>query len=128
MINISAATVCRLVELARTFQAQESVSLPHDRADADEDWPMQVLASHANDPTLAEFRSIVDDLEPDQRRELVALMWLGRGDFTRADWAEALELAEAQETERTADYVISHPMVPDHLEDGLAEFGLKCDT
>lgn len=128
MLNISGETVCRLVELARTFQAQEGVSFPGAGVDQDEDWVMQTLASHGNDPTLAEFRSIVDDLEPDQRRELVALMWLGRGDFTLEEWDEALEIAEAREATQTADYVIGHPLVSDYLEEGLAAFGLSCET
>jgi len=32
------------------------------------------------DPTYAELKTTIDDLEPDQQIRLVALMWLGRGD------------------------------------------------
>ncbi|WP_324731992.1 hypothetical protein [Pseudomonas paeninsulae] len=30
------------------------------------DWAMQVLADHADDEVFLEFKSIIDDLEPDQ--------------------------------------------------------------
>lgn len=129
MLNVSGETVCRLVELAQAFQAQEAVTFPDDEegVDSDDDWMEQVLADHADDPTLAEFRSVIEDLEPDQQFEVVALMWLGRGDFQDDEWEEAVALAREQWTPATAEYLLAHPLLPEHLVEGLAAFGLACN-
>ena len=42
---------------------------------------------------VAEFRSIVSDFSERQRAELVALMWLGRGDFSVEEWEQAVDEA-----------------------------------
>ena len=76
-------------------------------------------AGHAGDSTLQEFRSIVDDLEPDQQQEVVALLWVGRGDFGPEEWQAALEEARDDWTPETADYLIAHPLLADYLRDGL---------
>lgn len=128
MLNVSGATVCHLVELARHFHAQEAVTIPQTPEDVDDDWPAQVLASHRDDPVLAEFHAVINDLEPDQQQAVVALLWLGRGDFSYEEWDEALDLARTEWRSGTADYLLAHPLLADHLEDGLAEFGIYCDA
>lgn len=131
MLDISPAIVCRLIELAHEFHAQEQVSFPetpfteipatligHDAG--------QMLADHANDLSLQEFTSIVNDLEPGQQQQLVALMWLGRGSFTLDEWDDALAQAEDSWTPRTAEYLIAHPLLADYLSEGLNEHGYSC--
>jgi Protein of unknown function (DUF3775) len=86
-----------------------------------------VLADHADDPTYREFRVTVNDLEPDQQQQLVALLWLGRGDYDIAEWDEALAEARRSWTKRTADYLIAHPLLADHLEDALDQLGYSCE-
>ena len=54
---------------------------------------------------------------------LVALLWLGRGDFGADDWAEALALAEERDVGPTSAYLLSHPRVADQLASGLEELG-----
>lgn len=128
MLNVSGDTVCRLVELAREFHAQEAVSIPEEPGNPSGDWAVQILADHMEDATLGEFRAIVEDLEPDQQQELVALLWLGRGDYTLEEWQDALALARDEWRPTTADYLIAHPLLPEHLRDGLAAFGIECDA
>lgn len=128
MLNVSGETVCRLIELSRAFQAQESVTFPDDASGSmDEADANQLLAAHEDDASLAEFRTVVADLEPDQQTEVVALLWLGRGDFSDEEWEEACQLARDEWTPATADYLIAHPLLPEHLIEGLAAFGVECD-
>jgi len=86
-----------------------------------------VLADHVDDATYQEFRATVNDLEPDQQHQLVALLWLGRGDYDIAEWDEALAEARRSWTKRTADYLIAHPLLADHLEDALEQLGYSCE-
>lgn len=128
MLNVSGESVCRLIELSRAFQAQQSDAFQDDTSDPiDEDAAIQRPAAHEDDISLAEFRTVIEDLEPDQQTEVVALLWLGRGDFQEAEWEEAKRLARDEWTPNTADYLIGHPMLPEYLIAGLAVFGQQCD-
>ncbi|WP_461480647.1 DUF3775 domain-containing protein [Porticoccus sp.] len=127
MLNVNPETVCRLINLARGFQAQEDVTFPEEQENASGDWAIQLLASHPDDSTFLEFKSIIDDLEPDQQWEVVALQWLGRGDFTKDEWTEAVAEATNSWNARTAEYLIAHPLLPDDLQEGLDILGYSCD-
>lgn len=127
MLDVNPDSVCRLIALAREFHAQEAVVIPDDPGSPDDDWPLQILASHTGDATLGEFRSIVEDLDPDQQQQVVALLWLGRGDYALDEWEDALSYAADAWNKFTADYLIAHPMLADHLEDGLDLHGYRCD-
>lgn len=126
MLNVSGDTVCRLVDLAREFHAQEAVSIPEPPGNPSGDWAVQMLASHVEDASVSEFRSIVADLDPAQQQELVALLWLGRGDYSEGEWSEALQLARDEWRPETADYLLTHPLLPEYWKDGLAVFGIEC--
>ena len=53
-----------------------------------------VLEDYGDDPTLAELRDAINSLDEDEVIEVTAMVWLGRGDFNREEWADALELAQ----------------------------------
>jgi len=125
MIDINTDTVRRLVLLAREIHTQDAVVIPEDDANPSGDWGMQILAAHQDDLSAQEFRSIVSDLEPDQRRQLVALAWVGRGDFGAEEWDDAVVQTEDRESEETAAYLLSHPMLADELQGGLAALGFE---
>lgn len=69
---------------------------------------------------------LVDEIEamdPEHQVELVALMWVGRGDFGQEDWGEALALATERADTPTSRYLLSHPMAADDIASGLEELG-----
>lgn len=127
MFNVNPDIVCRLIDLAREFHAQEEVSFPETPGNPSGDWAVQMLASHADDLTAQSFDALFLDLEPDQQREVVALMWLGRGDYTLDDWDAALEQAEYVCNEDSGKYLLAHPLLPEYLADGLDLFGYSCE-
>ncbi|SDG59149.1 Protein of unknown function [Pseudomonas benzenivorans] len=127
MLNVNSETVCRLIALARVFHAKEAVSIPQEPTSPSDDWALQVLADHEDDEVFQEFKSIIDDLEPDQQQQIVALLWLGRGDGPLEDWAALLEQAADDWNERTAEYLIAHPYLADHLLEALDLHGYSCD-
>jgi hypothetical protein len=126
-LELNPDTVCFLIDKAREFHAKEEVVIPDTPGSPTEDWALQVLADHVDDATYQEFRATVNDLEPDQQHQLVALLWLGRGDYDTAEWDEALAEARRSWTPRTADYLIAHPQLADHLEDALEQLGYSCE-
>lgn len=126
-LDISIETVCHLIDLAREFHAQEEVVIPEEPDNPGDDWARQVLAAHSGDVTFQEFRADVGDMEPDQQHQLVALLWLGRGDYTLDEWHEAVAYAAENASPATAAYLIAHPMLADYLTEGLAQHGYSCD-
>jgi hypothetical protein len=126
-LHIRLETLCSLIALAREFQAKEDVVIPEAPDSPTEDWAMQVLADHIDDYSLAEFRGIVGDMSERQRAELVALMWLGRGDYSIDEWEQAVDDALGDFSIRAGEYVIAHPMISDYLEEGLIAHGLSCE-
>ncbi|MDZ7781506.1 MAG: DUF3775 domain-containing protein [Halioglobus sp.] len=111
----------RVIELARKFHVKEDLVTPDDAGDLAEDYSAEVLAHHQADPVLQEFRSVVGGLGPDQQQQLVAMLWLGRGDGTVEEWDSLLEQARDEWTPTTADYLIGHPLLADHLQEGIDE-------
>jgi hypothetical protein len=129
MLKVRLETLCYIIAKARECQAKEQVVIPNATTDADDDWAMQVLADHAGDMSLQEIKAALEDLSPEQQAEVVALMWLGRGDYALDEWEEASAEALARYLDQrdTVRYLLSHPMVSDHIEDGLIAWGYSCD-
>lgn len=127
MLDVNPETVCWAIAQIRAFQAKEAVVIPEASSGPSEDWALQVLADHRDDLTYREFTSVVSELEPIQQANLVALMWLGRGDYLAIEWDAALREARESWTPRTADYLIATPLACDYLEEGLASLGYTCE-
>ena len=128
MLNTNPENICQLIQLSRQFHGQEAVVIPDVGPAPESDWSVQILAGHADDPTLQEFYAVVDDLEPDQQQEVVALLWLGRDDYTLEEWDDALAYAQECWNEQTADYLLSHPLLADYLSEGLDLHGYACEV
>ncbi len=126
MLNINPDTICYLVGKAREFHVKEEVVIPEEPDSPSDDWARQVLADHSGDLTYQDAASVVEDLEPDQQIALVALMWLGRGDYDLADWESALIDAADAHSSHTAAYLLSTPLMADYLEEGLSQHGYSC--
>jgi Protein of unknown function (DUF3775) len=76
-----------------------------------------------DDLTQQELIDEIDGMDPDHQHELVALMWVGRGDFGAADWDEAMSLAAERADRPTSEYLLDHPMAADDIASGLEVLG-----
>ena len=127
MLDLNPELVCTIILRAREFQAKDEVVLPDRPFDATDDWALQTLSGHLEDMSYREVADAIDDLEPDQQAQLVALMWVGRGDFDESEWDAALAEATDRATDRTAEYVLATPLASDYLLEGLELLGYSCD-
>jgi len=75
------------------------------------------------DTDRAELAGFIRDLNVDEQIDLVALMWLGRGDGDLASWRELHAQAARAHNQRTASYLIGTPMLADYLEEAMSQFG-----
>ncbi len=127
MLETNLDTVCFVMDKCREFQAKEAVVIPEAPDSPEDDWARQVLADHSEDLTVQELRAAFADLEPAEQAELVALMWVGRGDFEAEEWEEACSEARSAWNPRTVDYILATPLAADYLNDGLDLFGYSCE-
>ena len=126
-INIDPSKVCFIIIKARQFDAKVDPAEPDPGSNEADDGQQEILEDYADDPTLEELRSAIDAVNEDEAIDLVALAWVGRGDFTRGEWAQARALARQSRTGPTAAYLTGMPALGDYLEEGLAELGHDCD-
>ena len=94
---------------------------PEEPEVADEFWSSHVSADYGGDTYYQELKTTINDLEQDQQISLVALMWLGRGDFAVTEWNEALRNAGERWNDHTADYLIGTSLLADYLAEGLQQ-------
>ena len=71
------------------------------------------------DLSLDEVARHIDNLNVDERAEIVALVWIGRGDFEPRDFADAVREARDYEIDSVSDYLLQMPLFPSHLGAGL---------
>ena len=58
---------------------------------------------------------------------LVALAWIGRGDFEPEEWRTAVAEAKQRAEGPTWKYLLGFELLPDYLEDALSAFGRSCE-
>jgi hypothetical protein len=86
-----------------------------------------ILEDFSDDATQAELREFIRDLNEDEQASLVALAWIGRGSFAADELDEAIATARAERTNRTEDYLLGMPLLPDYLEEGLDRLGYSVE-
>jgi hypothetical protein len=129
-LTIGPDTVRLIVEKARTVSA--AVNEDYDDGAEHEVEFDDVRDSHhhdglaeeeTEDQTERELRQIVRELNVDEAAELIALTWIGRGDYEATDFIEAV--AEARRRNyRPTRYLLGMPMLGDWLEEGLEAIGV----
>ncbi len=118
-LNLNPAFLRELLLNLRALMAQEELVSPDSGSNPTDDEAPATLQDDPDNLTRAAIVAAIGDLEPDQQAEIVALMWIGRGDMDPEEWEEAKELAVERHEAATADYLLSHPHVADYIEEGL---------
>ena len=127
MLTIDPQKVCFIAIKARAFDAKVPIQEPDPGSNPGDEGMREVLEDYPDDPVEEELTAAIESLNEDEQIELVALSWLGRGDYDKDGWAEALEVARASRSDHTASYLLGMPMVGDYLEGGLVALGYSCE-
>ncbi|HET7492216.1 MAG TPA: DUF3775 domain-containing protein [Candidatus Acidoferrales bacterium] len=107
--------------ISKSRQAESSTAGLEGDVDSDDDMPQD----HSGRTARSELNGFIRDLNEDEQVDLVALMWLGRGDNEIGNFRELRAEASRAHNKRTAAYLIGTPMLADYLEEALSEFGLS---
>jgi hypothetical protein len=125
MPEISTDKVCFVVAKSRELLA-EDVGAQSDGSNPTDDGFVAVLTDAGDRPARLELVEFIDALDADELDALVALTWIGRGDFERADWRAAVKTAGERRAGDTAKYLTGLPLLPDYLQDALSAFDQSC--
>ncbi|HUC71707.1 MAG TPA: DUF3775 domain-containing protein [Stellaceae bacterium] len=128
MLTIPLEKLAYIVEKAREYDAEVPVDPgATEGSDAADDDERQILLDTPDNPTEQELRDAIDGLNVDEREELLALLWLGRGDYDAQSWAEALRQARDTRTTTETEYLLGTPLLGDYLEEGVEALGLSLE-
>ena len=126
-LGISLETVATVVDNARALQGTEETDPA--QLSEDDNSEAALLQEDPEDMTEDALRQFIGELNEDEQSALIALAWVGRGDYGPEEWDEALRLAgERNETGGdAASYLLNMDMVGDLLAEGVAAFGLSIE-
>ncbi len=132
-LSLSADTIRMLVQKAKavavssndTFEDGHEGDVEFDADTLEEAHSHDGLAEEENDDLSdEELRELLEDLNVDESAELVAIAWIGRGDFEAEDFTQAVQEAKERAVGSTATYLLGMPMLADYLEAGLDALSL----
>ena len=127
-LNINPETVYFISVKAREFSVQEAAVVDDDASNATDDGFQSILATSDKDNTYDELKELIDSLDIDEQSALVALTWLGRGDFTTDEWDNATSTARERHTAQTAEYLLGMPLLSDYLQEALSQMGISSEA
>lgn len=129
LLTIAPESVCYVIVKAREYDAKDEVTEPDPGSNPADDRDVSILEDHGDDPVVQELTAFIDLLDEDAQIDLVALVWLGRDDYSVGDWPQLRDEAATARTEHrhTVEYLLGMPLVSDYLEEGLSMLGYSCE-
>lgn len=119
-LGISPITVAGIIDAAR--QGEE---LRHEALDEelqDKETPEERVPASA---MMDEVAGLIADLNSDEQAALIALVWIGRGDYAPEEWDETLRLARERNADLSAPaYLTGTDMLGDLLAEGMTAMGV----
>jgi hypothetical protein len=115
---VSLATVVGIIDGARAVGELEEEATNEEVQDP------EVQDEVDPDGLAGSVKGLIDDLNEDEQAALIALTWIGRGDYDASEWKEVLRLAkERNEGGDAAEYLTNMELFGDYLSEGVAAFG-----
>jgi hypothetical protein len=124
-LTISLERAFYIIVKAREFDEEVAPTDPDSGSNPTDDRDVDVLESNADNPTLQELEGALTSLNIDEQLDLLALAWLGRGDFPTFE--QARREAEGLRNKHIPCYLIGTPTLGDFLEEGLAQLGYSLE-
>jgi hypothetical protein len=127
MLTIPLDKLAFIIEKAREFDAESAPVNENERADGDDEGVEAILEETHSNPTYQELIGSIESLNEDERDEIVALAWLGRGDFSKEEWRQAKAEAHLRHNGREAEYLAGTPLLADYLEEAVSQLGYSLE-
>lgn len=122
-LEVDRETLAFIVLKARAYDVLVASDNPNGASDAADDGFVDALEDEEDNPAGQELRDAIKSLNADAQASLVALAWLGRGDYE--DWNEAIRTARERAELPTWRYLMGMPLLGDYIEDGADKIGVN---
>jgi Protein of unknown function (DUF3775) len=126
-LSISLEKLAYIVIKAREFDAKVDPVEEDPGSNPADDDEREVLEDYSDDATYQELVDALEGLNEDELTELIALVWVGRGDFDANEWDDALSEARDTHDRRAVSYLTGIPNLGDELEEGLSSLGISLE-
>jgi hypothetical protein len=110
---------------AKAFDALVGADDVTDASGAADDRFVDALEDESDNPAQSELAAAIDALNADAKASLVALVWMGRGDYEASEWTDALASAHERARGSTSRYLIGIPLLGDYIEEGADKLGIS---
>jgi hypothetical protein len=129
MLTIPLEKLAFIVEKAREFDGEIAPPNEDEASNlTDDDVGMtEVLNDTPDNPAEQELTGALASLNEDEKTELLALLWVGRGDFDVAEWQDALDEAASATDERQVRALKGVPLLADYLAEGVEKLGYSVE-
>ena len=133
-LTINPEVAYRIAVLAQSYQGEGIMPVEDDEVIDDDvgDDPItdvEAIADEAENPHEDvlddELEGLIRGLNVDAKHDLLALIWVGRGDYEASDWAAARRAAREAEPFDVTDYLEELQMGSDYIEDALEAMGYE---
>jgi hypothetical protein len=131
-LTIDPEVAYRIAVLAQSYQGEGLMPMEEDDvvdSDIGDDpiTDVDAIADEAEKPHANqlddELEGLIRGLNVDAKHDLLALIWVGRGDYEARDWASARRAAREAEPFDVTDYLEELQMGSDYIENALEAMG-----
>src|SRR5919107_6209298 len=125
-MDIALDKVCEIILRARAVDVKDGDAETISGSNPIDDANALALVENAEDSTEEELREVIAGLNEDERHDLIALVYVGRGDLEPEEWVEAVRLAREREDAMSisaADWLLGIPNLGDLLDEGINSVG-----
>lgn len=127
MLEIAPEKAAYVIVRSRGVTEPVDTSDAADTMDRDDKGPESILFGATGDFTRQELRGFLSALNDDERASLIALAWIGRETYAPEELDEAISVAKAEHGNNAISYLLSLPLLPDYLSDGLEALGISVE-
>ena len=118
-------TLAFIILKAQAFDALVAPDDVSDASDPADDRFVDALEDEPDNPVGRELRAKIAGLNDDAKAALVALTWIGRGDYEAAEWEDAFTAARERSEAPTTRYLMGIPLLGDLLAEGANALGIN---
>ncbi len=126
-MDIALDKVTEIILRLRAVEVKEGATDPDSGSNPTDDGSTDVLVGGTDDATEQEVRSVIAGLNEDERADLAALLYIGRGDYEAAEWGEARRFAKEREAagDTVMRELLGSPDGASLIEEGLDGLGIS---
>jgi hypothetical protein len=125
-LRINPDKVCAFLQAARETAAKIPATTG-DHTSTGDDSPLTFMEDYGDgDTARQQMVEFVAGLNIEEQVDLLAMIYLGRGDFDLAEWDGALREARDRIDAGDADFMIGDRALPEYLGEALDAFGKTC--